>query len=401
MSYRFASPELLRLGPPPPLAAKDFETLNAQSMDDLIARFNAVGISYDVQNLETAPAVILTQSAAYRDMLRRQAIDDAVAQTYLGSATGEHLDQRAADYGVVRRVVQYEDAYSGTPEIREDDDSLRIRAHLAWEALSVAGPLGAYVFHALDAHPGVFDALAYGPESGHVEAGEVLVVIQSRAANGLATTGMVDAVAERLDAREVRHGRVEAVSIEDGGEDYEVGDVISATGGGGSGFAATVSAVDGDGAITAVAITSGGVGYTSGPALAVASAAGTGAVLTANIFVLRTVGARQSVRPLGARVTVVAAQPLIYTTTATLYVSGDGDREAIRRAALTNLTSYQESRKRVGRRVPKSGLEAALALVAPNGVPVVDDVDVDEADVVPSHLQVPVPGAINIQTVVR
>lgn len=327
MAGRFASPELLQLGNPPPLAAQDFETLRSSSLADLLARFNAAGVSYDVNNLETDPAVIVTESGAYRDMLRRKAIDDAVTQSYLGSATDAMLDQRAADYGVLRRIVQFENPLTGDPEILEDDDNLRLRARLAWEALSVAGPLGGYVFHALDAHPGVFDAMAYGPESGLVQPGEVLVVIQGRDGNGVPTVGMVDAVASRLDAFEVI---------------YPDGSSVS-----------------------------------------------------------RPVRDRQSARPLGARVTVVGARALNYSTTATLYVDPHGDREAIRLAALANLAAYQESRRRVGRRVPKSGLEAALSLTSPTGIPVVEDVDVAEDDIIPSHLQIPVPGAITLNIVVR
>lgn len=76
-------------------------------------------------------------------------------------------------------------------------------------------------------------------------------------------------------------GQISDVEIESGGEDYEVGDAITATGGEGSGFAAEVAAVDASGAITAVTITDGGTGYTSAPTLSVTSDAGNSAVLTA------------------------------------------------------------------------------------------------------------------------
>lgn len=327
MSYRFSAPELLRLGPPPPLARKDFESLKAESLAELIARFNAAGLPFNVGNLEANPAVILTRTASYRDMMRRQAIDDAVAKSYLGSATDGYLDRRAADYGVRRRIVEFANPLAGTPEVLEDDESLRLRARLAWEALSVAGPLGAYVFHAVDAHPDVFDAMAYGPETGIVQPGEILVVVQSRGESGVPSTGIVDAVAARLDAYEVIYP---------------------------------------DGSVQ-----------------------------------FRPVRNEQSVRPLGARVTVVGARPLVYPVTATLFVDAHGDRETIRLAALANLFAYQESRKRIGRRVPRSGLEAALALVTPGGVPVVADVDVLEADLIPSHLEIPVPGPVSVTVQVR
>jgi len=78
-------------------------------------------------------------------------------------------------------------------------------------------------------------------------------------------------------------GLVSAVTIGAGGADYQIGDAVTATGGGGSGFMAEVSAVDGSGAITAVTITDPGNGYTSAPTLSVTSSAGTGAALTATV----------------------------------------------------------------------------------------------------------------------
>lgn len=78
-------------------------------------------------------------------------------------------------------------------------------------------------------------------------------------------------------------GQVGAVAIDTAGTGYEVGDAISGTGGGGTGFAAEVSEVDGTGAIVAIAITDGGTGYTSAPTLSVASTAGAGAAVTATV----------------------------------------------------------------------------------------------------------------------
>lgn len=325
--FRYADPELLKLGRPPALASTDFEALKGVALADLIARFNAANIPYNVGSLETDGAVITAEAAAYRDMLRRQEIDDAVTETFLGSASDAMLDQRAADYGVVRRVVQYANEPANLPEILEDDDSLRLRARLAWEAQSVAGPAGAYVFHALDAHPSVFDAIPIGPETGIVEPGEVLVVIQGRDASGVPSDGIIDAVANRLDA-----------------------------------FAVVYSN-----------------GHTT----------------------IRPVRNGQSVRPLGARVTVSAAQPLTYTTTATLYVGSYGDAETIRLAAVERLKAYQESRRRVGRVVSDAGRIAALSLADASGIPIVADVDLPGGDIVPSHLQIPVPNEPVVTVEVR
>lgn len=78
-------------------------------------------------------------------------------------------------------------------------------------------------------------------------------------------------------------GFVHAIAVDSGGEDYEVGDAVTGTGGSGAGFAGVVAAVDGAGKITAVEINNPGAGYTAAPTLTVASGSGKGAVLTATV----------------------------------------------------------------------------------------------------------------------
>lgn len=324
---RFAAPELLQLGRPPALAAEAYSVLLERTLAKAAEEFEAAGLNWDVRNLAANPGAILSRVAVYRDELRRQAMDDAVAGTYLGSAEGEYLDHRAADYGVLRRVIQFANPVLGLPEILEDDASLRLRARLAWEALSVAGPAGAYVYHALDAHPNVFDALPIGPETGIVSPGEVMVVVQSRDNNGIPSAEMLDVIGNRLDAQQVVYP---------------------------------------DGTST-----------------------------------LRPVRDLQSVRPLGARVIVIGARPLTYTTTATLYVGAYADAEALRVRALAQLQAYQERLRRIGQRVSREGRQAALSLVGEDGLPVLDEVELVEDDVIPSHLEIPVPGAITLNMVVR
>ena len=324
---RFASPQLLALGRPPRLASSPFQTLLDQGRTKLVAEMAAIGVTYDVGQLATDPAMVLTRTATYRDELRRIEIDDAVARTYLGSATGASLDQRAADYGVLRRIVVPADLDTNTVAVVEDDEALLLRARLAWEALSVAGPAGAYVFHALDAHPEVLDAASYGPETGYVPVGHVLVVVQSRSNGGVPSAGIIDVIAQRLDAYQV---------------DYADG-----------------------------------------------------------TSVIRPVRDEQSVRPLGARVTVAACQPINYTTTATLYLRPDGDREAIRLEAERRLVRYQEVRRRIGTEVSLSARSAALSVADADGLPIVEEVDIAGADIVPNHRQLPVPNAPIVTAVVR
>lgn len=344
--YRYADPSLLQLGPPPALAVQPFETIYDRSLSMLQTEMAAAGILIDTTQLLSEPSVIHTRVNINRDLLRRQEIDDAVSQTYLGHATGGHLDQRAADYGVLRRSLPHTIAAApplGRPGQvpptwtwdtdaalwREDDASLRNRARLAWEALSVAGPNGAYVFHALDSHPAIAEAVAYGPESGIVDPGEVLVVIRSGVGDWVPTYQMLAAVAARIDAVEV----------------------ISGTG------VSTVRAVRDD----------------------------------------------QAVRPLGARVTVQAGRPLGYDVAAHLYVRPGGDVESLRATGETRLLDYLAARSRLGMEVPITGMIAAVHIAGADYLPVADEVVIAAplSDIVPSHDEFPRPNVVTVTAEVR
>ena len=79
---------------------------------------------------------------------------------------------------------------------------------------------------------------------------------------------------------------VTAVAIGTAGTGYEVGDAITGTGGGGTGFDAEVATVGGSGEITSVTINDAGTGYTSAPTLSVTTSGGSGAALTASAGLL-------------------------------------------------------------------------------------------------------------------
>jgi len=81
--------------------------------------------------------------------------------------------------------------------------------------------------------------------------------------------------------RPVGPEKLSSITINNGGTGYAVDEPLTFTGGGGSGMAGVVSAVDGSGVITAVSITDYGTGYTSTPAVGVTTAGGSGANLAA------------------------------------------------------------------------------------------------------------------------
>jgi phage-related baseplate assembly protein len=158
---RFTAINLSGLTPPDVIETLDYETIVTEMRDDLVARFPAIT---GVIDLESEPARKLIEAFAYREMLLRARINDAARSALLASSYGSNLDHLAALFATQR--MQVEDA-TGVLVV-EDDDRLRRRVQLAPEAFSVAGPEGAYVYHALTAAPWARDATAIMTTPGRV-----------------------------------------------------------------------------------------------------------------------------------------------------------------------------------------------------------------------------------------
>lgn len=155
--------------------------------------------------VESDPAYIQGEATSYRESILRQRINEAVSATFLATATGADLDVKAADYGVVRQLIDPGDPDAIPPRepIYESDEELRSRTWLSMQALSVAGPSGAYLFFALSASPDVLDAHPYGPED-HDLPGEVHVYVLSRTGDGTADQALLDTVLQALSGDDVR-----------------------------------------------------------------------------------------------------------------------------------------------------------------------------------------------------
>jgi phage-related baseplate assembly protein len=148
--------------------------------------------------LESEPLVQLLQSDTYRDVLLRQAVQDASKGNLLAFATGAMLDHLGAYYGVTRQVVQPADPTTipPTPEILEDDARLRARIQLAPEGFTVAGPAGSYRFWAMSASPDIKDVGVTSPAPS-----QVLLTVLSAIGDGTPTQQMLDAVDAETDPR--------------------------------------------------------------------------------------------------------------------------------------------------------------------------------------------------------
>lgn len=117
-------------GLPRPIVTQpiDFEPAFDRRLGEFVDLMRARGVDYDVDTLETDPAVIAAQAAGYADMYFAAALNDAARVVLLPSfAEDTDLDLQAQRGGVTRLD-------------KESDAALRERIRLAWKGKSAAGP---------------------------------------------------------------------------------------------------------------------------------------------------------------------------------------------------------------------------------------------------------------------
>ena len=112
---------------------------------------------------EAEPVYAPLQVCAYRELQIRQRNNDSNRAVMLAYAVGADLDHLGALLGVARLELDPGDSLRSIPPTFESDVEFRRRIQLAPEGFSVAGPEGAYMFHALSADPDVLDASATSP----------------------------------------------------------------------------------------------------------------------------------------------------------------------------------------------------------------------------------------------
>lgn len=149
---RFTAINLAGLAPPDIIETLDYEAIVKEMRDDLVARFPLI---VGVIDLESEPARKLIEAFAYREMGLRARINDAARAVLLASSYGTNLDHLGALFATARQEG-------------EDDERFRRRIQLAPEAFSVAGPEGAYQYHALTVAPWARDVSATTPRPGVV-----------------------------------------------------------------------------------------------------------------------------------------------------------------------------------------------------------------------------------------
>jgi phage-related baseplate assembly protein len=149
---RFTAIDLSGLAPPDVIETLDYEAIVAAMRDDLVERFPLIA---GVIDLESEPARKLIEAFAYRELRLRARINDAARAVLLASSWGTNLDHLGALFATERQAG-------------ETDDRFRCRIQLAPEAFSVAGPEGAYQYHALTVAPWARDVSAVSRRPGVV-----------------------------------------------------------------------------------------------------------------------------------------------------------------------------------------------------------------------------------------
>jgi phage-related baseplate assembly protein len=193
-SATYTAVDLSRLPAPAIIETLSFDAVYA----DMLASFLLLMPDFDA-TVESDPVIKILQLCAYRELLLRGRVNDAAKAVMLAYAVGTDLDHAAALFGVARLLITPADPDHGIAAVYEGDDDFRRRVSLAPEAFSVAGPQGAYIFHALSADGDVRDASADSPV-----AGDVVVTVLSRIGNGAADGDLLATVAAHVSPENVR-----------------------------------------------------------------------------------------------------------------------------------------------------------------------------------------------------
>ena len=128
------------------------------------------------------PAYRIASAMCYRHRLFRQKINEQIYGLTLAGANGPQLDHIGLTY------------YQTPRHAGEIDDDYRNRLQLEPEGKSVAGPEGAYIFHALSADAVVKDVVVHSPEPVEVD-----LYILTHEGNGQPTPGLLKQVRDYLE----------------------------------------------------------------------------------------------------------------------------------------------------------------------------------------------------------
>ncbi|CAI1626593.1 Uncharacterized homolog of phage Mu protein gp47 [Serratia proteamaculans] len=198
-----ATIDLSQLPRPNVIEALDFETLFSERKERLISLYPEEEREAVRRTLgfESEPIVKILQESAYREVLLRQRVNEAAQAVMVAYAIGNDLEQLGANNNTPRLTIIPADAEAIPPveEVKESDADYRQRIPAAFEGMSVAGPAGAYEFHAQSADGKVADASAISPAPA-----EVTISVLSRDGDGTASPELLATVSAALNDEAVR-----------------------------------------------------------------------------------------------------------------------------------------------------------------------------------------------------
>ncbi|KZN57480.1 baseplate assembly protein [Pseudoalteromonas luteoviolacea CPMOR-1] len=225
----FTGIDLSKLPPPNIIEPLSYEQIKNDMLTDYKARYPDAEIT-----LASEPAVKLIEAFAYRELKMRQRVNEAAEAVLLAKAADTELDYLGARFGVERQIVEAGDpqALPPIPATYEDNERYRERIQLALEGFSTAGPIGAYVFHAMRVSSFVKDVAVDAPifasaqlsneqlallpagttilqctyDAGlaNPQPGDVAISVLSTQSNGTPTTELNQSVLAHLNADDVR-----------------------------------------------------------------------------------------------------------------------------------------------------------------------------------------------------
>ncbi|OAM06082.1 MAG: baseplate assembly protein J [Wolbachia endosymbiont of Dactylopius coccus] len=135
--------------------------------------------------VESDPAIKILEIAAWRELLLRERINEAVKSNLLKFSTGEDLDNLAEFYGVERQK-------------EEDDERFRKRVKAKIVGWSTGGSKEYYRYHALSADSRVKDALVESPIPGKVQ----ISILSTQ--TGIPPEELLEIVKNQLNREDVR-----------------------------------------------------------------------------------------------------------------------------------------------------------------------------------------------------
>jgi phage-related baseplate assembly protein len=195
--------DMSKLPAPAVVVVPNFESILADLKAGMVASMPAELRTATAATLalESEPLTKWLERLAFQLVVERSDRNDSAHAVMLAYSQKGDLDQLGAFFGVERLTIIPADPAAVPPveAVREDDDTFRARIQLAPRGYSVAGPVGAYVYHAKSADGQVLDAAATSPEPGLV-----IVSVLAREGSGEPSAALLAKVAAAVNAEDIR-----------------------------------------------------------------------------------------------------------------------------------------------------------------------------------------------------